>query len=112
MLVERESKGSIAYNGTWLTDIYTDVACDIAAGLLISKKGIDYCSNDKKPTYIFVLTAARHYSLPDDRGPYLKVLARISRLLKMTDFRSALLGAKNAQEISGIIHQYAEKLYI
>ncbi len=63
------------------------------------RKGIDFESLDNKPTYLFFLFLA-----PENAASlHLKILARISRLLKRQDFRQSLIDAKDQEEIYRII---------
>lgn len=66
-----------------------------------SDAGVDFSALDSKPVHIFFLLVA-----PEDlSGPHVKALARISRLLKQSYFRQALMDAKKAQEIMTIIRE-------
>ncbi len=60
---------------------------------------IDFESNDGRPAEIVVLLA----SPIDQRGPHVQALARISRLMLMDDFRSAISSADTAETIYKII---------
>lgn len=64
-----------------------------------SKDGTDFDSMDSKPVYIFFLLMAPENSA----GYHLKVLAKISRMLKDSSFRTALIEAKSADDLYRII---------
>ena len=64
-----------------------------------SREGIDFESIDGRPVHIFFLLMAPESST----GQHLKALAKISRMLKDPEFRSALMSAKDAEEIYGKI---------
>ena len=66
-----------------------------------SERGVDFNALDNKPVHIFFLLL----SPEDQSGPHVKVLARISRLLKHSDFRQALLDAKSSKEVMDIIRE-------
>ena len=71
----------------------------IISGFGLSKEGIDFDSLDGKPANLFFLLVA-----PEDSvGVHLKMLARISRMLKNSDFQQKLLQANSQQEIYQII---------
>ncbi len=70
-----------------------------------SLDGVDFQSMDGKPTHIIFLLIAPENSA----GIHLKALARISRLLKDSSFRSNIMGATTSQEIYDIIAQEDEK---
>ena len=64
-----------------------------------SRQGIDFESLDGLPTRIFFLLVTPESSA----GLHLKVLARISRLLKNEGFRERLLQAENRAQIAAVI---------
>lgn len=66
-----------------------------------SDAGVEFASLDQKPVNIFFLLVA-----PEDQsGPHVKALARISRLLKHSYFRQALLEAKKSKDVITIIRE-------
>ena len=66
-----------------------------------SEAGVNFAALDSKPVHLFFLLVA-----PEDQsGPHVKALARISRLLKQSYFRQALLDAKKSEEILAIIRE-------
>jgi PTS system nitrogen regulatory IIA component len=64
-----------------------------------SREGIDFQSIDEKPTHLFFLLLAPE----DSAGEHLKALARLSRLLKDSQFRKRLTEANSKEEIYRII---------
>src|ERR1700753_3100395 len=62
---------------------------------------IDFQAIDGRPVTLIWLLA----SPPDQTGPHIHALARISRLMTMDKFRLALAAAKTSQEIFDIIVQ-------
>ncbi len=60
-----------------------------------SSKGVDFQSLDRKASHLFFLILAPENSTTT----HLKILARISRLLKDPDFRKRLLQSKTCEEI-------------
>jgi nitrogen PTS system EIIA component len=74
----------------------------IAFGL--SRRGVEFESLDGEPTRIFFLLMSPENST----GLHLKLLARISRILKNEPFKERLLQAKNAEEIYEIIKEEDE----
>ena len=71
----------------------------------LSRQGIDFESIDGRPTHIFFLLLTPESSA----GLHLKLLARISRLLKNEDFKGRLLQATNSQEILDVIRAEDEE---
>ena len=55
---------------------------------------IDFDSIDKRPVNLIVLLA----SPPDQTGPHIQALARISRLMNVEAFRQAMRAASNPQQ--------------
>lgn len=74
-------------------------------GFGLSRQGVDFDSLDGEPTRIFFLLMAPENST----GLHLKLLARISRILKNEPFRERLLQAKSAEEITAIIKEEDEE---
>lgn len=68
-------------------------------GFGISREGVDFESMDRKPTHIFFLLITPE----DSTGLHLKLLARISKILKNESFRKRLLDAAGRDEIFEII---------
>ncbi|NIP37537.1 MAG: PTS sugar transporter subunit IIA [Candidatus Dadabacteria bacterium] len=64
-----------------------------------STEGIDFESLDGKPTHLFILILSPENS----SGMHLKLLAKISKIFKIQEFRSKLLNANTSGEIYDII---------
>jgi len=69
-----------------------------------SRNGVDFESIDGKPAHIFFLLVTPENST----GLHLKVLSRISRILKNDLFRERLMEAASADEIIAVIAEYDE----
>ncbi|KAA0258197.1 PTS sugar transporter subunit IIA [Deferribacter autotrophicus] len=74
--------------------------------IAISKEGQDFDAIDKLPVKLFfiVIAPANQMQL------HLKTLARISRLMKMTNFKSRVLAANNFKEVIDILKEEESKL--
>jgi PTS system nitrogen regulatory IIA component len=72
---------------------------NIIAAFGRSAKGIDFESLDGNPTHLFILILAPENAA----GTHLKLLARISKIFKVADFRSRLMEAKSQDEIYELI---------
>lgn len=71
----------------------------LVLGFGLSRKGVDFESIDGQPVYIFFLLLT-----PEDAaGLHLKLLARISRLLKNDLFRQQLRDAQTADDVYAVI---------
>ena len=64
-----------------------------------SVDGVDFDAHDSKPTHFFFVLLAPAGAT----GMHLKVLAKISRLLKESKFRARLMEAQDSDEIYNII---------
>jgi len=73
----------------------------LALGFGLSRKGVDFESMDNQPTHIFFLLVTPENST----GLHLKMLARISRILKHDNFKEKLLNAASSDEIFSIIKE-------
>ena len=100
VLMERESLGSTGIGGgIAIPHGKIDAVGAVTVGFGLSKKGINYDSLDDKPVHIFFLLLTPENST----GGHLKVLAQISKLLKMEQFKDHLRQAGSADEIYDII---------
>ena len=106
VLMERERLGSTGIGGGIgiphgkMRDLES-----LVLGFGLSRKGVDFESLDSKPTHIFFLLVTPENST----GLHLKLLARISRILKNEPFKERLLNASDAEEIFGIIKEEDEE---
>ena len=99
-LLEREDLGSTGIGqGIAIPHGKSDSVGKVVAALGISKKGIDFDALDGEPVYIFFMLVAPSNSA----GIHLKILAKISRLLKDKFFRQALREAKSPQDTFKLI---------
>ena len=105
VLMEREQLGSTGIGGG--IGIPHGKMKDIdklVVGFGLSRKGVDFESLDGLPTHIFFLLITPENST----GLHLKLLARISRILKDDPFKTRLLNATNGDEILEIIQEEDE----
>jgi PTS system nitrogen regulatory IIA component len=102
ILLEREKLGSTGIgDGIAIPHGKSTELSQIISGFGLSKRGINFDSLDGKPAHLFFLLVAPENSV----GTHLKMLARISRMLKNVEFRKKLLGANSQQEIYQIISE-------
>ncbi len=100
VLLEREELGSTGIgDGIAIPHGKSQEISEIVSGFGLSKDGIEFDSLDGEPAHLFFLLVAPENSV----GIHLKMLARISRMLKNGDFRRKLLEADSQQEIYQII---------
>ena len=63
---------------------------------------VDFQSLDSRPVTFVVLLV----SPPDQTGPHIQALAKISRLMNMEEFRTAVEGVSTGQELYDVIVAY------
>ena len=96
VLMEREQLGSTGIGGgIAIPHGKLDSVQSIIVGFGLSRKGIEYESLDNKPVHIFFLLLTPENST----GGHLKVLAQISKLLKMDQFKKDLIAAQSVDDI-------------
>ncbi|MEH0022045.1 MAG: PTS sugar transporter subunit IIA [Desulfobacter sp.] len=106
VLMEREALGSTGIGGgIAIPHGKLDAVESVTVGFGLSTKGIDYDSLDDKPVHIFFLLLTPENST----GGHLKVLAQISKLLKMDRFKDRLREAGSIDEIYQIILEQDEE---
>ena len=78
---------------------------NLVLGFGLSRQGVDFESIDKKATHIFFILITPENST----GLHLKLLARISRILKNDPFKQRLMNAADGDEIFKIILEEDEE---
>jgi nitrogen PTS system EIIA component len=100
ILQQRENLGSTGIGeGVAIPHGKIPVLDDLVVAFGRSMEGISYDSLDGKPVHLFFLLLAPANSA----GQHLKVLAKISKMLKITSFRKELLEAKSQSDLYKII---------
>ena len=100
VLLERERLGSTGIGeGIGIPHGKLKSLKRLVIGFGLSSKGVDFDSIDGRPTHIFFLLITPENST----GLHLKLLARISRILKNQSFKERLLNANGQDEIFEII---------
>ena len=101
-LVEREKLGSTGIGkGVAIPHAKTEYSENLTIAFGISRNGVPFDALDEEDVNIFFIFA----SPLKDSKTYLKILARISRLIRNENFRSKLLNAKDKSEIVQIIDE-------
>ena len=99
-LVDREKLGSTGIGkGVAIPHAKTESAKELTVAFGISRKGRDFNSMDDEEVHIFFVFASPN----KDSQIYLKVLARISRLIREENFRQNLMDCKTAKEVIACI---------
>lgn len=106
ILMERESLGSTGIgDGVAIPHGKVPGLGRLVAVFGRSRTGVQFHSSDGKPAQLFFLIFAPEQSA----GMHLKVLARVSRLLKDARLRRQLLAARDAGELRRIFEEEDDK---
>lgn len=106
VLLERERLGSTGIGGGIGVPHGKIPRIDrLFLGFGLSRRGVDFESLDGRPAHIFFLLVTPENST----GLHLKVLARISRILKNEPFKERLLQARTREDILAIIQNEDEE---
>jgi PTS system nitrogen regulatory IIA component len=106
VLQERERLGSTGIGkGIGIPHGKLPALDKLLLGFGISRQGVDFESMDRQPTHLFFLLLTPE----NTAGLHLRLLARISRLLKDDVFRDQLIKARDADEVTGIIQPVDEE---
>lgn len=106
ILLERERLGSTGIGGGIGIPHGKLKSIDkLVLGFGLSRRGVSFDSIDGKPTHIFFLLVTPERST----GLHLKLLARISRVLKNEPFKAKLMAAEGVNEIYAIITEEDEE---
>ena len=102
VLAEREKLGSTGIgDGIAIPHGKLEGIDGLRVGFARSRAGVDFEAMDGAPTHLFFVLMAPEESV----GDHLKMLARISRMLKDTAFRSRLMKAHSREEILSLIEE-------
>lgn len=106
VLMERERLGSTGIGGgIGIPHGKLKALQMLVLGFGLSRTGVNFESMDGKPTHIFFLLLTPENST----GLHLKVLARISRILKNDPFKEKLMAAASTEEIYAAIQEEDEE---
>jgi PTS system nitrogen regulatory IIA component len=102
VLLERERLGSTGIGGgIAIPHGKMPSLTSLLMGFGRSRKGVDFDAMDGKRTHLFFLLLAPENST----GGHLKMLARISRLLKNSVFKERLVNAADGRELYAVIEK-------
>jgi nitrogen PTS system EIIA component len=105
VLVQREHLGSTGIGGgIGIPHGKHKELNSLILGVGLHRVGLNFDALDEKPTHIFFLLLA-----PDDSaGLHLKLLARLSRMLKEETFKMRLMAATDVDDVLGCIEAVDE----
>ena len=102
VLLERERLGSTGIGGGIAIPHGKSKSLEsLWMGFGRSRKGIDFEAVDGRPAHLFFLLLASE----DSTGVHLKMLARISQLLKNSEFKERLMHADDWRELYMVIEK-------
>jgi PTS system nitrogen regulatory IIA component len=105
VLLERERLGSTGIGGgIGIPHGKLKNLESLLLGFGLSRQGVNFDSMDGRPTHIFFLLLTPE----DSAGIHLKLLARISRLLKNDDFKGRLMQSQTSEDIVAAISEEDE----
>jgi PTS system nitrogen regulatory IIA component len=105
VLLERERLGSTGIGGgIGIPHGKLRGLPSLILGFGLSRQGVDFESMDGRPTHLFFLLLTPE----DSAGLHLKLLARLSRLLKNDDFKRRLMQAGTPNEVINAIRDEDE----
>lgn len=105
VLLERERLGSTGIGGgIGIPHGKLKNLKSLIMGFGLSRKGVDFESIDSRPTHLFFILLTPENST----GLHLKLLARISRLLKNESFKKKLMQATDSDQVYSIIEEVDE----
>lgn len=102
VLMERERLGSTGIGGgVGIPHGKMKHLDQLMLGVGISKRGVDFESIDGKPTHLFFMLVTPENSI----DAHLRLLAKISRILKNEVFKQRLMNATDGEAVASIIAQ-------
>lgn len=105
-LIDREKLGSTGIGkGVAIPHAKTESAKKLTVAFGVSRKGIDFKSLDDENVNLFFVFASPNR----DSQIYLKVLARISRLIREEEFRTRLYNCSSSEEVISCIREKESK---
>jgi len=106
ILMDRERLGSTGIGGGIAIPHGKMKGLDtLILGFGLSRKGVDFESMDNRPSHIFFLLLTPENST----GVHLKLLARISKLLKDESVKERLFNVADREEVLNIIREHDEE---
>jgi PTS system nitrogen regulatory IIA component len=105
VLLERERLGSTGIGGgIGIPHGKLKNMQSLILGFGLSRQGVNFESMDGRPTHIFFLLLTPENSA----GIHLKLLARISRLLKNDDFKARLMQSQTPEDVIAAVSEEDE----
>lgn len=95
-VMKREREGSTGLEmGVAIPHAKCDAVRKLSIVVGISGEGIDFESQDEKPSHLFFMMVAPK----SESGPHVQAIAKIVKMIKIKEFRKKLLKAKTPSEV-------------
>lgn len=99
-VMKREREGSTGLEkGIAIPHAKSDAVGSLSIVIGVSREGIDFESQDGKPSHLFFMMVAP----TTESGPHVQAIAKIVKMIKIDRFREKLVKAKTAEEVIEII---------
>lgn len=106
-VVEREDKMNTAISpGVAIPHARTQLVKKLAGALGISKKGLDYGTNDGRPVHLIFLLV----SPLQNASEHIAVMAQIARLVESPEFYQKLVSASSPSKVLEVIRTFEERI--
>ena len=101
-VLNREQDGSTGLEkGVAIPHAKSDAVGKLSIVVGISKEGVDFDSQDGKPSHLFFLLVAP----TTESGPHVQAIAKIVKMIKMDRVRERLINASTPEEVVKIISE-------
>lgn len=99
-VLRREQDGSTGLEkGVAIPHAKCDAVRSLSIVVGISKEGVDFDSQDGKPSYLFFLLVAP----TTESGPHVQAIAKIVKIIKVDSYREKLMKASTPEDVVNII---------
>jgi len=99
-VLNRERDGSTGLEkGVAIPHAKSDAVGALSIIVGISKEGIDFDSQDEKPSHLFFLLVAP----TSESGPHVQAIAKIVKLIKIDNFREQMINAETPEGVVNLI---------
>lgn len=104
-VLAREREGSTGLElGVAIPHAKCDAVSELSVVIGISKEGVDFESQDGKPSHLFFMMIAPK----TESGPHVQAIAKIVKMIKLDSFRSRLLKSTDPKDVIDAIRKIEE----
>ena len=99
-VLNREQDGSTGLEkGVAIPHAKCDAVRSLSIVVGLSKEGVDFDSQDGKPSFLFFLLVAP----TTESGPHVQAIAKIVKIIKIDRYRERLMNASSPDEVVNVI---------